>query len=162
MSYLIGFFTPKGYLIGMSAFHEPVFWVFTLFAVPISIVDFQCKRIPDVLSLPCLCLVFILRIEGEAGALPNFLAAALFGGLLFGAIRALSRGIGLGLGDVKYAVLLGLVCGFPGILSCLFIASVLGLTAAPFLIRGKADASIPFAPFLSAAGFLTCLLFPSL
>jgi prepilin signal peptidase PulO-like enzyme (type II secretory pathway) len=141
-----------------AVFPGPVFWIFALFAVPISVIDFRYRRIPDALCLPCFCLLLLLRAGNGLETLPNFLAAALFGGLLFLAVRSLGRG--LGLGDVKYAALLGLVCGFPGICSCLLAAAVLGLAAAPFFTRAKREAGIPFAPFLSAAGLLTALVFP--
>jgi prepilin signal peptidase PulO-like enzyme (type II secretory pathway) len=92
----------------------------------------------------------ILHIRDNPELLPNFLVAALLSALLFFLIRLGNRG--LGLGDVKFAGLVGIFCGLPWAWAAFLTASLTGLAAARFFISPKdkdAPALIPFAPFLS-------------
>lgn len=90
----------------------------------------------------------------------NIALGALVGsGLLFLVVLA-SRGKGMGMGDVKFAILMGLILGFPQILIALYIAiivgAIFGITA---IITKKAGmkTAIPFGPFLVLGTFITML-----
>lgn len=133
--------------------------VFLVFALPVSVIDIRTRRIPDALSVPCFLVVLAARLRYSPETTLFFLAAALFAFALFFCV-ALGTG-GLGFGDVKFAAVIGLVCGFPGVLAALLAASVLGLALSP-LFRGPDGAGlpIPFAPFL-CAGVLIEQLFLS-
>jgi prepilin signal peptidase PulO-like enzyme (type II secretory pathway) len=127
------------------------FIIFSAFSLPISIIDIRTRRIPDVLSASCFLLIFAVRLRHSPQTVPFFLAASLFAFVLFFCVALGTRG--LGFGDVKFAAVIGLVCGFPGVLAALFAASVLGLLAAlsPFCRSAEgARLPIPFAPFLCA------------
>jgi Flp pilus assembly protein protease CpaA len=144
--------------INQNCFLQP-FIIFSVFTIPVSIIDIKTRRIPDVLSVSCFLLVFTARLYHSPETMPSFLAAALFAFALFFCI-ALGTG-GLGFGDVKFAAVIGLVCGFPGVLAALFTAaSVLGLlaTLSPLFRGPDGAASIPFAPFLCAGTLLEQLL----
>ena len=89
--------------------------------------------------------------------------SALLGGVVGGALIAvpfiLSRG-GMGMGDVKLGVLLGLMTGFPYVIMAVMFSWIGGgLVAAVLLllkIKGRKEA-IPFAPFMVSAAFITLL-----
>jgi leader peptidase (prepilin peptidase)/N-methyltransferase len=85
------------------------------------------------------------------------LEGAATGALIFGAIYALTRGAGMGLGDVKLAAMLGLFLGFPSMVSAVVAAFIIGaVLAIPVLVarrRGRRDA-LPFGPFLVMAAIL--------
>jgi len=85
------------------------------------------------------------------------LEGALAGAAIFGAIHLLTRGAGMGLGDVKLAGMLGLFVGFPPMLWTAAAAFIIGaLLAIPVLLarrRGRRDA-LPFGPFLVIAAIL--------
>ncbi|HME81785.1 MAG TPA: prepilin peptidase [Candidatus Eremiobacteraceae bacterium] len=85
------------------------------------------------------------------------LEGALAGAVIFGAIYLLTRGAGMGLGDVKLAAMLGLFLGFPLMLWTAAAAFIIGaLLAIPVLVarrRGRRDA-LPFGPFLVIAAIL--------
>jgi leader peptidase (prepilin peptidase)/N-methyltransferase len=85
------------------------------------------------------------------------LEGAAAGTLIFGVIYGLTRGAGMGLGDVKLAAMLGLFLGFPSMISAVVAAFVIGaLLAIPVLLarrRGRRDA-LPFGPFLVMAAIL--------
>jgi prepilin signal peptidase PulO-like enzyme (type II secretory pathway) len=133
----------------------PVFFVFLGFALPISLIDIRTYRIPDALCIPCFFLIMLLRIGDNPETLPNFLGAAFFSALLFFLIRLGTRG--LGLGDVKFAALVGIFCGFPWACAAFLTASLAGLAfaglaAARFFELQKGRTTPPlihFAPFLS-------------
>ena len=137
------------------SFSAPVFFVFLAFAIPISIIDIRTRRIPDILNGSCFLLLLLVQLCTNPYALPRHLAAALFGFLLFFCVRLGTRGHGFV--DVKFAAVIGLVCGFPGLLAAFFAAALLGIiTALLFLLNDpkNKNAPLPFAPFLCTAALL--------
>jgi leader peptidase (prepilin peptidase)/N-methyltransferase len=91
----------------------------------------------------------------------NILVNHIFGmvvaGLFFLLIVLISRGKGMGMGDVKLIGALGLLFGFPDIILVIVCSFIVGTIAViPLLLthkkRGK-DA-IPFGPFIVLASFL--------
>ncbi|MDR1949212.1 MAG: prepilin peptidase [Spirochaetaceae bacterium] len=138
--------------------------VFVLFAVPISIADIRSYRIPDILSLPCFFIILVIRILAAPGLLLNYGGAALFGGALFFCVRLGTRG--LGIGDIKFAALIGLFCGLPAVFLAFAVAALTGILGA--LVRrrlarrrlsaGDSKTLLPFAPFLSLGAVTAYLL----
>jgi prepilin signal peptidase PulO-like enzyme (type II secretory pathway) len=79
-------------------------------------------------------------------------AGLLVGAALLGVPYLLTRGRGIGLGDVKFAATVGIGLGVSGEIQALYAAFVAGgMAAVCMLVSGKADrkAAIAFAPFLS-------------
>ena len=86
------------------------------------------------------------------------LAAALFGLLFFGGIVFFSRGRGMGVGDVKLMMALGLLFGWPDILLIAMLSFIIGsLIALPllFMRRLTLRARVPFGPCIVLASFIT-------
>jgi prepilin signal peptidase PulO-like enzyme (type II secretory pathway) len=133
---------------------DPFFWIFVIFSIPISIIDLRSRRIPDLLSIPCFVLLLLARLLLTPRILPGCLAAAVFGVILFYCVRTVTKG--LGLGDVKFAAIIGLFCGFPRFLPAFLIADLVGIavTLLLFLPTGVRPRSLPFAPFLSAGALI--------
>jgi prepilin signal peptidase PulO-like enzyme (type II secretory pathway) len=76
---------------------------------------------------------------------------AAFGGIFFALLIAVTRGKGMGMGDLKLAIPLGLLFGWPDILFLLVFAFVAGALVGLFMIaRGKntMKGTLPFGPFL--------------
>lgn len=98
-------------------------------------------------------IVFALATHRLIPALEGVLTAV----AIFGAIYLLTRGAGMGLGDVKLAAMVGLFAGFPGTLWTCAAAFIIGaVLAIPVLAarrRGRRDA-LPFGPFLVMAAIL--------
>jgi prepilin signal peptidase PulO-like enzyme (type II secretory pathway) len=81
----------------------------------------------------------------------NHFAAALIAAALFGLIIYLSRGRGMGMGDLKLAAVLGLVFGWPDILLALVFSFLIGgiVSLALVVLKKKNMKSrIPFGPFI--------------
>ena len=71
----------------------------------------------------------------------------------FGALYLLTKGKGMGGGDVKYAFFMGLFLGYPGIIEGLYIAFLTGAFVSVMLIlagKKKFGQTIAFGPFLIA------------
>ncbi len=83
------------------------------------------------------------------------------GGLFFGFLVFISRGKGMGMGDVKLALSSGVVLGWPDIALATILSFLLGgLVGGILLIFGKKHIKdkLPFAPFFVFAVFLTVFL----
>jgi prepilin signal peptidase PulO-like enzyme (type II secretory pathway) len=128
----------------------PVLLIFFAFALPASIIDIRSYRIPDLLVFPCFAVIFVFLLIFQISVLPDRLAAALLSGLFFSIIRRFTRG--LGMGDVKFAALIGLCCGLPWVCAAFLIAALAGIAALLLARRGgtRGGYPLPFAPFLTA------------
>ena len=79
------------------------------------------------------------------------IAGALGAAIFFLFLVAITKGRGMGLGDVKFAFLLGLIVGWPRVLVALFLEFVLGALYSVLLILLKKKhfgQTIHFGPFL--------------
>jgi prepilin signal peptidase PulO-like enzyme (type II secretory pathway) len=85
-----------------------------------------------------------------------FLAIAVLGGLVF-------KAEAMGLGDVKFSVLMGLILGFPAILSAVLsgviLAGVIAIGLVVFRLRTMKD-SIAYGPFLAMGALLALYRLP--
>lgn len=78
-------------------------------------------------------------------------------GLFFYALIVMTKGKGMGGGDLKLGVFLGLAFGFPYSLVVLMLSFLLGSVAGLGLIligRKKFGQTLPFGPFLSLSGLI--------
>lgn len=124
--------------------------------VPVVVIDLEHRLIPDVIVLPAAAAGLGLMIADRPDRwwVP---VAACFGAAAFLLALSLVYPGGMGMGDVKLALLLGAVLGsavIPGIAIAFLAGALLG---AVFLIRhGRAarTMAIPFGPFLAAGAAL--------
>src|SRR3989339_853687 len=89
------------------------------------IYDLKHYLIPDKVLFPAIFITLIFRLIFISGFL-NYLLAVLIASGFFLAIFLVSGGKWMGFGDVKLAILMGLLLGFPNILVALFLAFFLG------------------------------------
>jgi leader peptidase (prepilin peptidase)/N-methyltransferase len=119
--------------------------------VVLSAIDFEHRILPDVIVLPATAIVLAAQVVLFPDRAPEWVAAALAASLfLFLAVLAYPKGMGMG--DVKLALLLGAALGktvFIGLMVGMLAALVPGL----FLIARHGAAgrkmAIPFGPFLA-------------
>jgi prepilin signal peptidase PulO-like enzyme (type II secretory pathway) len=93
------------------------------------------------------------------------IAGALFGGIFFAVLIAVTRGKGMGMGDLKFAIPLGLLFGWPDIIFVLVFAFVLGAAAGLVAIaRGKntMKGTLPFGPFLALGAVMAFVWGPAI
>jgi leader peptidase (prepilin peptidase)/N-methyltransferase len=150
--------------LGWPGWYLPARWFLAPVLVVLCAVDLRERILPDRILLPSTAVAAgLLAIgalaEREPGCiLAGVLGAALFAGILF--VLHLVSPSGLGFGDVKLGVLLGLYLGVEGIglvVWALLAGSLLGLLlAVPVAVRARSRrAAIPFGPALAAGTVLT-------
>ena len=129
--------------------------------IVIFVYDVKHYLIPDAVLFPATIIVFLYRLVFNFnGLIFNYALAVLIASGFFLAIYLVSKGRWMGFGDVKLAILLGLILGFPDILAGLFLAflfgAIIGLGAIFFKKKGL-KSEIPFGPFLIIGTFLAML-----
>lgn len=136
--------------------------------VALALYDLRWYLLPDRIVFPLIVVALAFRtmlaLQSTSGQLSVFLGGiwgiALLAGLFY-ALFVVSNEQWIGGGDVKLALVLGLLAGGSlESLLLLFIASTSGsLAVVPLLLRGKPvhSAKIPFGPFLILATIVTVL-----
>ncbi len=138
--------------------------VYASIFIVIFVIDLEHKHILDVVTFPAMAIAIIFsffcggyeEFWPEIG--PGITLSALFGGVVGFVLillpYMLTRGAGMGYGDVKLAALIGLVCGFPLVTVALMVGIILGGLAAVFMLLFRLVESrktaVPYGPFLVA------------
>lgn len=129
------------------------------FLLVITYIDYDHQLILDKVLL---CMAgagaLIECLTPSVGSL-SIIAGSLAGGGLLLLIAIASKG-GMGGGDIKLAMVLGIYLGAKLTLLALFLAFVIGGVVAVFILllkrKGRRDC-IPFGPFIAAGAFLSLL-----
>lgn len=141
------------------AIPQSIIWIAALeILLLISYVDILLGIIPDELNV-ALLVVGILNLGVASGALLlNHLGAAILAAAFFGGLVAVTRGKGMGMGDVKLALPLGFLFGLPAILLLTALAFIIGGAYGAVVIalgEKTMKSSVPFGPFLAVAAAIT-------
>lgn len=164
-----------GLLFGVAAF-----WVVVFEAILVmSIIDIRLGIIPDELTvfLVILGIFFAIFMTGyfgpanhslinfyanlfglEQNFLINRLVAAIAGAAFFGFLILITRGRGMGMGDLKLAIPLGIIFGWPDIILIIVFANVIGAIvglAAIAIGKKNMNSTVPFGPFLATGAVVT-------
>lgn len=131
--------------------------------VVLSVIDFETRRLPNVIVLPTAALVLAARLLTAPEQWATWLGAGL-GAFACFFVLALVYPAGMGMGDVKLMLLLGFALG-SAVLPALMVGTLAAaLAGAILLLREGGDArrrTIPFGPFLAfGAVAVTLLLAP--
>jgi len=133
--------------------------VFLLALLVCSATDLIRFRVPNAVTYPGALLALGAALVLPGGDAAGGLIAAAAAGGVFMVFAIITRG-GLGLGDVKLAVLIGAALGFPGAYQALFFGImagglvILGLFVLGVVSRRQA---VPYAPFLAIAAIVVVL-----
>ncbi|MBI4157417.1 prepilin peptidase [Candidatus Woesebacteria bacterium] len=126
----------------------------------IFVIDLEKKIIPDGLIFIGILFVFVFYLL----LAPDLVFKSFLTGFtlasFFLAIHLLTLGRGMGLGDVKFVVLGGMVLGWPQSAVWLFGSFVSGAVIGVILIllkKAKFGREIPFGPYLVASFFFTLI-----
>lgn len=113
--------------------------------------DISTGYVFDAFVIPAFAVALVAAIAERHGWFAAAGCAAGGGALLL--LFAVTRGRGLGLGDVKLAACAGTALGAAGVLTALQIAFISGGAAATVLLlarRAGPRTAMPFAPFIAA------------
>ncbi len=136
----------------------------TALIVPASAIDIRHRIIPDAINLPGAIAVYLVAVAAQPDRwlelLLGGLGAALFLGLAWFFYPA-----GMGFGDVKLVLMLGLATGRYALIA-IFAGFVLSLAPSVVLlvrqgVRGRKSA-FPFGPFLAGGAVVALLWGPQL
>ncbi|QCQ90655.1 prepilin peptidase [Rhodococcus sp. SGAir0479] len=145
----------------------PAYLWFAAVGSALTVIDVECKRLPNVLVVPSYpivfaCLTVASAITGEWPALGRAAvgAAVLF---VFYLVLALIHPAGMGFGDVKLAGVIGALLAYlsygvlvVGALQAFVLAAVAGV-ALLLTRRGRLGTTIPFGPYMIGAAFAAVL-----
>jgi prepilin signal peptidase PulO-like enzyme (type II secretory pathway) len=135
------------------------FCLILCFLIIIFIFDLKHYIIPDMILFPAILISLTYDLFDFSHILNYLLAAAVACGF-FLIIFLISKGKWMGFGDVKLAILMGLLLGLPNVLAALFLAFFFGAIIGVILIATQKKgfrSEIPFGPFLIAGTFFAML-----
>jgi len=131
--------------------------VFCAALVAVSVTDLKRRIIPNVIVLPAAAVVLAAQTVLHPSA---EWAVAAFGAALFLFVAAVAYPGGMGMGDVKLALLLGAMLG-RSVTVALMLGMLAALVPAVVLLARHGSAArkmaIPFGPFLAAGGLVALL-----
>jgi len=133
------------------------FLVATIFLLAVFITDLELQIIPDQYVFSLMFLNLILFLLFTADSFYIRLLSGMSAGLALLFLHVVTRGRGMGLGDVKLAVFAGSVMGLFGTLVWLTLSFVIGAVVGIVLLyMGKASfgQKIAFGPFLVVGFFI--------
>jgi leader peptidase (prepilin peptidase) / N-methyltransferase len=146
----------------------PSSWMMTDLVIIVGLValfffDLRWRILPDILTLG-LSAIVLARYGGlRSDLLVNALTTGILLAAALGLLYLISRGRWIGLGDVKLALLIGLLFGYPGAIGVTLIAVWSGaLFGVGLILTGRASmkTALPFGSFWTAAA-LIALIWPS-
>jgi leader peptidase (prepilin peptidase)/N-methyltransferase len=127
---------------GVRLARYALYFVFTGVLLVLSFIDLDTKRLPDVITLPAIPLLFLATFATHTVPwLPR--AIGVVAG--YGLVRIIADGYyyltgreGLGLGDGKLLAVVGAVLGWKAILAVIFMGSFLGIVVSvPLLLASR-------------------------
>lgn len=121
--------------------------VFLIFSL---VFDLKYMILPDFSTVILIVLAFILLLLNHVMLALYILSALISAGFLL-ILNLITKGNGMGMGDVKLAIFIGLFLGFPNTVVAFYIAFIVGAIFGLILMIFKKEtkkSQIPFGPFM--------------
>lgn len=153
LTYLMVAQTSSMYYVASIKYVELIYYLFIVSVlIVIFFADLKYGLIPFVVIFPAIIITFLYIILNTQYVIPNHLLSAIGASAFFLIIFLITRGRGMGFGDVVLAFFMGLLLGFPEIIVALYVAFLTGTIVSFILILGGKKkffgSTIPFGPFL--------------
>jgi leader peptidase (prepilin peptidase) / N-methyltransferase len=119
--------------------------------ISIFVTDFEHQLINDELVFIGLGLVLFVFLAFDIDKFFQYVFTGFASSIFFLVLHLITKGKGMGLGDVKFALLGGMLTGWPLVLVWLFLSFLIGSVVGVFLIligKAKFGKNIAFGPFL--------------
>ncbi|MBE2238352.1 MAG: prepilin peptidase [Caldilineaceae bacterium] len=126
-------------------------WLYGLFLLAVAVIDFEHHRVLNVMLAPAAVIVALFSLLAVTPAPWEMLLGGLVGFGVFLLLAIIGRGA-LGMGDVKLAGVIGMMVGYPSVMTALIIGALLGGLAALFLLisrKATRKTAIAYAPYLA-------------
>ena len=146
----------------------PAYLYLAAVGLALALIDLDCKRLPDALTLPSYPVgAVLLGVAALTGSDSGDWVRAMLGGAAMYAVYfalCFAYPAGMGFGDVKLAGVLGLYTGWlgwgawaVGLFSGFFLGGVFGI-ALILVKKGGRKTAVPFGPFMLAGVLLAVLV----
>ena len=132
-------------------------WTVTAALIVIFTVDLKKRIIPDQIIVFLTVITFIYQLTYSRGSLFLTVAIGFITAGVFLFLVLITRGRGMGLGDVKYAFFMGYYLSWPKVLISFYLAFLTGALLSLILVimgRKSLKSTIAFGPFLVVATFI--------
>ena len=132
------------------------------FFILIAVIDMRHRLVLNLMVFPAMAVTLILRVSLPGVDIRSVLIGGAFGLIVF-LLAALVRPGGLGGGDVKLAMLIGFMFGFPDAVWALMLGILAGGVTATMLLlarRWTPASHIPYAPFLCLGALIALFYNP--
>jgi len=116
-----------------------------------AVVDLKYMILPDGATIALVILALLLGINLDK------ILAGVAGVAFLGGLYLITKGKGMGLGDVKLAVFMGLLLGVKGLVVAFYVAFIAGAIVGVAMLaldKKKLKSPIPFGPFLFLGTFM--------
>lgn len=134
-------------------------WILVSALVAIFFIDLKFQIVPDQIVFPVILISFIFSLitnhqpptTSHQPLVTNLFPSAIISSAFFYLLYRLTKGKGMGFGDVKLVFLIGFSLGFPKVIIGLYSAFLTGAVVGVILIllgKAKFGEKIAFAPFL--------------
>jgi prepilin signal peptidase PulO-like enzyme (type II secretory pathway) len=120
-------------------------------------IDWHSYILPDTYVLSVSGIVMLLLLLRNQLFDLSWISGATLGASFLGMLWLMTRGHGIGLGDVKLLIPLGALFGGRGVAALLWLSFMIGGIVAIYLVlmrRTKLKAAVPFGPLLVAVALL--------
>lgn len=138
----------------------PYLFIVAASLITIFITDLENKIIPDNIVFSLIAATSILSIMFSSNVfLSVFIGFA--AGAFLQMLNIITKGKGMGMGDVKLAIFGGMFLGWPNVFHWLSLSFIIGAIIGIALVlskKAKFGKPIPFGPFLIVSLFLVMLL----
>lgn len=125
-----------------------------------AVFDWKYMILPDFSTIILIVLALLGVIFDEKNIIPYLVSALVSAGFLL-IINLITKGKGMGMGDVKLAIFMGLFLGFPKIIVAFYLAFIFGAIFGLVLIffkRANKKSQVPFGPFLITGTLLAWIM----
>ena len=141
-------------------YRKIIFIFYLCILLLILIIDFEHKIIPDLFTFLGITVILIYLLLTDNPLIFTNILAGFIPSFLLLLIHFVTRGRGMGLGDVKFAIFGGMIMGLRLNIIWLFLAFLTGGVTGIILILGKRAGlkdQIAFGPFLVISIALTLI-----
>lgn len=134
-------------------------WLVLAVCVVVTVYDIRYYLVPDAVVIPSVVVVGLLGLVAMTVSvwMTTVVAGALTYVGILGGVVLVTRGKGMGMGDVKLGALLGMLLGFPqsfyAILLSFWVGAFVGIALIVTKKKTRKDL-LPFAPFLIGAAIV--------
>lgn len=135
-------------------------WTIFFTLLFVFIYDLKYSEIEDIVLLPATILILVFNLF-LGFSIFSMIFSALIGVVFFGTQYLITKGKGIGLGDLRIGLFMGVVCGsWQYLLVAIFFAYIIGALSSLVLMlarKKKMKSAIPLGPFLVIGTFIAFL-----